>query len=292
MYNEMSNFLSSAERDIDDMGGGGGRRSTATELMPLLETASAVIRRFGYKKYDPDSNSNNSTAQTVSYILFSHPRNDEERKELEMYMQENQLYPTDNDKAIAEKAIAWAKNISEEEANTNNYLSNLKVILSQDYVSNGNIGFAISSIYAMKNAEEREIEKEKRRLENEKKLKSNFVGSPGQKILMKVSFDKENTFEGNYGTSYVLKFTDTEGNKYTWFASNPLKKKIFDKNGKYDYDGYVEIGEELILFATIKSHKENEYRGNITKETFIYRGKYIEEKDITETALKADILKI
>lgn len=84
---------------------------------------------------------------------------------------------------------------------------------------------------------------------------SNWVGEVGEKIEIDVTVDSVRTVNGYYGTTYLYKLIDTDGNDLTWFATRPA------------LDGLTNIK----IKGTVKKH--DEYNGN--KQTLLTRVKVI-----------------
>ena len=68
---------------------------------------------------------------------------------------------------------------------------------------------------------------EKRDLEN---AKSQHIGTIGEKIEIKVSFERQSYFEGHFGTTYVNTFRTEDGSVITYFGKN-----LVERNRDYEY---------------------------------------------------------
>jgi hypothetical protein len=95
-----------------------------------------------------------------------------------------------------------------------------------------------------------------RKLENEKKADSNWLGVAGDKIEVSVTIIKAITLEGTYGCTTLYIMRDDAGNKVTWNSSSYSKG---------------ESGDKLRLKGTIK--KVDMYNGE--KQTVLTRCKVI-----------------
>ena len=132
---------------------------------------------------------------------------------------------------------------------------------------------------AKREAERKAKEEERRRAEEEaekarqeeeaRKAKSQFVGTVGDKVELKVTFEKTAWFEirsfAGFGTEtmYIHTFRTEEGNAIVWkTTSNCL--------GDWDEEGnwiQTEAGQELTIKGIIKEHSE--YRNE--KQTVLTR---------------------
>jgi hypothetical protein len=178
---------------------------------------------------------------------------------------------TNKDSQKAEEVINWAKSLPDDLDDI--YLQNLKVLLSSDYAKIEHIGFIVSAFIA-KDRHEGVVRKQKG-FEDER-AQSNFVGQPGQKILVGVEFIAKMPIETNFGTTMLYLFKDDKNNKYSMFSVSGGLSNIEPK-------------EKIILLATIKSHYTDK---NGIKSTTITRGKIIafNNKDIQKATKGADLV--
>lgn len=84
---------------------------------------------------------------------------------------------------------------------------------------------------------------------------SEFVGEVGQKITVEVETSEGYNVETKFGYATINKFTDADGNIYTWFTSTK----------------FYSAGIKLKITGTIKAH--NEYNG--VKQTVLTRVKEV-----------------
>ena len=154
----------------------------------------------------------------------------------------------DSDYAEAKAAIEWARNLPADL--DGDYLWNLRVACSSDYVSARSAGIVCSLIASYRRALEREIERRKR-FQDEKN--SQYFGEVGKRAVyeLTVTFTKE--IDSNYGVMTLVKFRDQAGNVATWFAS-----------GRPDW---IQMGETHKVKATVKKHEL--YQG--VKQTILTR---------------------
>lgn len=156
-----------------------------------------------------------------------------------IYRKENFEYPTDKDLDMAKNAIGWAKSFTQEQVETNDYLRNINIIAKEDFTSYKNIGFSASIVSSYMKHLEMEIIKKQKAEYQKKEAESGYIGIVGQKFNGKVTFLNVFSFDGFYGTTYIYKFLDNNGNVIIWKT-------------KYDYS--LEQGEVILLKGTIKEH--------------------------------------
>lgn len=89
---------------------------------------------------------------------------------------------------------------------------------------------------------ERKAREEKRKAEQLSEAASEHVGEVGQRITITAATAKLLTsWEGMYGTTYLYKFTDEQGNVFIWYASRGIEA----------HDG-------MTIKATVKDHNERD----------------------------------
>lgn len=119
----------------------------------------------------------------------------------------------------------------------------------------------------------------KRAKELEGKPVSEYVGNIGDKVEMELTFNGSAHFDTAYGTTYIHRFLDSEGNVLVWRTGNDL---TWEEEGTRDNFTYVdadrrkyilcrnyEKGDKVAIKGTIKEHSE--YRGE--KQTSLTRCK-------------------
>ncbi|MBP8954715.1 MAG: hypothetical protein KBI47_20165, partial [Armatimonadetes bacterium] len=146
----------------------------------------------------------------------------------------------------------WLKGLKKEDL-TSDYLYNLSVVGKEPAVSMNGIGILASAVVAYEKAKGEELSKKKAAKGEGPK----HVGTVGERSTFDVTVVREHVTEGFYGTTYIYGLEDQDGNKLTWFASNPV----------------LEQGQRVKLLATVKAH--DEYKG--VPQTVITRAKVVEE---------------
>lgn len=134
----------------------------------------------------------------------------------------------------AEKTLAWIA----EQKEDNNYIHNLKTVCSLERIPAENTGILVSLIPSYdKNIEI--VERIRRAKEADKN--STWQGEIGKRITATIeNYRLITSWYSQFGTTYVYKFVDTDGNVYTWKTSKEID------------------GEIKSITGTVKSH--NEYR--------------------------------
>jgi len=159
--------------------------------------------------------------------------------------------PEDQDIATAEKAIAWVRNLTEEEitpTDRSDYLYNLYTVVKKDSIRYRQAGIAASAISAQARAEQRELQ---RKADAEGRL-DEFIGEIKERRIFKFRVERVFSYESDYGydTYYKNILRDETGAALIW-------------NGSYG----LEQGSTYQGKFTIKDHRESKYG----KQTFINR---------------------
>lgn len=207
------------------------------DVKEILCYASETIRCFGYVK----SNEPNSTKNTMTdffnvingntKFLTKDIINDIENK-IEKF---NFNPESEQAKTEVENALRWLD--EQKESESNDYIHNLKVAVALENVTYNKFGLLVSLIPAYN----RDIEKQaKIKAEQENEKISDYVGTVGQRVQISVDSVKcVTSWDGEYGTTYIWKIVDTNGNVFTWKTSNCLGDNCVGK----------------ILKGTVKEHK-------------------------------------
>ena len=91
---------------------------------------------------------------------------------------------------------------------------------------------------------------------NGRKICNEFFGTVGGKFENPLTLEKIFTYEGQYGTAFVVRFFDDDGRKFVWFASNCPD---------------LEDGQRVTVKGTVKKHEER----NGEKQTIVTRCKIV-----------------
>ena len=230
-------FTTSSEEDIDDdfsMGGvSGGKFSLPTKY--YVAWVIRAIEKFGWTSTGNASHYHPATKYVAMDMMFDGEYDKMTEQEVE------------NAQALIEKSVE----ILEGKNKLSDYEWNLLTLIKRDYIKYNHIGFVASVVGFYNRAISFVVE-----LKKEGKLESNYVGEVGGKINnVAVTVIYTNSFDTDYGVSYLYKFVDIAGNQITWFASK---------------NQHLEIGEDVLIeVATVK--KQDIYNGE--KFTMITRAK-------------------
>lgn len=197
----------------------------------IIETTIAIINKYGWvSKAKAQMTGNLSTADSVK-----------------AYFTGVCEYDLTFDDALREKAkniIEYFRNMDDPDSE---YLGNLNAILSQDVISNRQLGFACSAVVAYEKAIAPKVEK---------KVKSVFMGAIKERLRNLVLTVEKEVYLGSgpYGDKYLYTFITEEGFQAVWFT------------GKQNITGTLKAD------GTVKDHRE--YNG--VKQTVLTRIKFKE----------------
>ena len=206
----------------DTSGFGLGFHEKYYDVKEVLQYAAETIRHFGYRKSsEPDSTkgkmmdifnvlNGNTMFMTRDYV-----------RSVERDI-ENTGFNKDSEEAVieAESALKWLDEQKDNESN--DYIHNLKVIVALEKVALNRFGILISLIPAYHKDMERQA---KIKAEQETEKISEYVGTVGQRIEVTVNSIKcVTSWDSDYGTVYIWKIVDTDGNVFTWKTSNCISE--------------------------------------------------------------------
>ena len=163
---------------------------------------------------------------------------------------EGDFEPTEADLERGAKALAWGRALTDTEAESSDYLYNLKAVLTDDYIRPKRGGLAASVIVAA----ERAFEKAQQIVDDAQKS-NEHVGSVKERLTLDLKLVGLREIPGFYGISTLHKFEDATGNLFIWFATNP--KIIPDpEDFRADQKRAMVVGETLTLAGTVKGHDD------------------------------------
>jgi hypothetical protein len=188
-----------------------------------------------------------STADDAISLAFPWSQKDEERSR--QAMEDNKQF-IEQDQAEVAEALAWTHELPRGDAAKSDYMHNLAVVASLTACPLKQVGILASLMTTYRRERGTMIERERRQHED---AKSEWIGQPKQRLSFEatVSFLKE--FNGDYGTSTLIKMLDDNGNIIVWWAAN-LSQQVVQ-------------GERYAVKATIKAH--DTYHG--VKQTTVQR---------------------
>ena len=212
------------------------------DKVEMMQYMAETIRHFGYVR----SQEFGSTANTAfEFWCADHGRTYNKEIELDNKMKMAKVGFNYNSKEALQMTTAALEWISKQEE-ANNYIHNLKTACGLDWVGQGHLGL-LASLFP---AYDREIEYQARKAEQEKKfaaeraseVNSQHIGKVGDRINFKVHSAKCLTsWETDWGTTFVYKLVDENGNVFTWKTGSCLPDEFDSVKG------------------TVKEHKE--FRG-------------------------------
>lgn len=229
--------------------GGCGYRERYLDKETMLRYTAETIRHFGYAKSD----SKRSTKERMlDYYNADHngwsgyfPT--EVAMKIKGEMEECGFNAESEEaKQMTKDALAW---IAEQEE-SNDYMHNLKVACSLEYVGYRNLGILVSLFPTYNRELEREAQRKLREEERARELEqgklSQFDGEVGQRITRnivscKVVTSWTNCYDGYYPTTtYMYKFVTEDGNILIWKTS-----KCFDEESVKEITGTVKEHNEF-----------------------------------------------
>lgn len=208
------------------------------DLVQLLAITAVIVKNHGYvsgvKAMEDDTQM--STSARLSDYFYN------KSKQVREWALEIKNQITNEHYDLADSIIEWIK----KEDNNSDYFYNLKNIAnaSDGMVSGRMFGYVASMGAAYHRATEAKKVYE---------AKSNeHVGIIKKREVFKIALTNITVKEGYYGTTWIHRFEDNEGNSLVWFSSKDVDFRV---------------GNEYTVKATVKKH--DEYKGR--KQTLINR---------------------
>ena len=247
---EMAELLASLDSELgeyeDEVFEGGGRQQIYWNAVTLLTQVACCVRADGWcsrtearASYIPKQATVDQALECFDPKLW---------KKLSAAKQEA-LTPTEDDKARAAAAIAWAQELPADV--TNDYLWNIRVVSHREQLSGREAGLAGSIISAYNRFLEREMAKK-----YERDNPSEYFGTVKEREIFTLTVIGLKELQSDFGSSTLVLFRDPAGNRAKWFSSNcPFCEADIEKGTVYQ------------VKATVKAHEE--YRGS--KQTLLTR---------------------
>ena len=226
-------------------GGYGHSQPDAVGTDYALAVAWALIKLDGYKP--ANTYSGTPTKSDVMDVLWPpYPMRPERKAELVRIS------------TLATEAMERAKEIRawvvNEMTGTNEYATNMKAVLSADYVTIRNIGLLASAPQAWMKAQAATL------IRDTPTRVSTWLGQEKERITFTATINDIRWIPGDWNTMTLYTLQDADGNVIKWFAS---RDALGDKPGV-----------TVKLMATVKKHEE--YKN--VKQTLITRAKVLETK--------------
>ena len=247
---DVSNYYSYFDSIIEAKEINGSSRSYCYNKIEMLHYIAECVNKYGYCKSDSEYS---TASRAFGYYQFDNDlitnkdtRDFTEKELLRVGFNKN----SDEVKEMTNKALNWILNNED----TNNYINNLKVVCSLEYVNYKHFGILSSLFIAYSKAIGIELaRKEKADTES----LSNYIGTIKEKIKVNItSFELVTSWETQFGISYLYKMTDENKNILIWVTS----KRLLCETIK-------------VIAGTIKAHYE--YKN--VKQTVLTRCKVFEE---------------
>ena len=215
-----------AEEENKPLGGGWGWYQRYFGTKEFLRFTAETIRHYGFSK------SSDSTSTKSRVLDFFNVANGNtaywKQEEIDRIRREMKRVGFNPDSEEAQEMVNSALEWLDKQEEKNDYMHNLKVVTSLDYVNPNRFGLLIS-LFPTWN---RELEKEaQRKSEEEKGKASEFVGNVGDRVTVNVDSIKcitswESCYNGySTTTTYVWKIVGKDHNIYTWKTSRWLDEE-------------------------------------------------------------------
>lgn len=164
----------------------------------------------------------------------------------EMFATYKPQLPTDEDKELAETAIAHVLTLEPK----NDFLFNINAIAKQNYLDWKASGLAAAIMFVYN----RHLEDEAKRKAAADLSKSEYVGALKERLEFEVRVIGKRWIEGRFGSTAVIRMLDANDNLFVTFASG-------------NFGDEVNIEDKVTIRGTVKKH--DEYKG--VKQTILTR---------------------
>jgi len=224
-----------------------GTRFEYVDLQHFLSVVGAVIEAEGWlsrTKAKEEGRCGDSTADIAWSELIAQIR----------CLPQKWRYTTDEQIdhywAEAGEAREWAQNVHPD----NDYLHNIRAIAKLGSTSCRLAGYAASIMTSFRRAKAKEVEA---KVQADQKAQSRHVGEVGKRQDFTLTLTFTTSWESQFGTTTLYKFTDEDGNVFSWFSSRSIRE--------------LEIGKAFMVKGTVKAHEH--YKGQA--QTIITRCKVL-----------------
>ena len=205
-----------------------------------LANVCAIVRIFGYtsvKKSQDESYIGHNVTPTRDAAYWNMVDYGKSDKNGPIY-----VAVTDEDKAQAEAARSWVL-ATDQSQSENEFEYNLWRTALGDIVPSRGRGFLAYLPVAHSREIARQIEREAARQSNE------FIGNEGERLVLTLTVASAEPREGAYGTYFLTKLIDPNGNRLTWFGSYQLEQgKSYTGKWKIKrHEDDAKFGKQTIL---------------------------------------------
>lgn len=195
------------------------------DIKKVIAHSIYIIDQKGYVKSADGTKETPSTVSEVKNLLLSFADNQ---------VRESGCY----DKA--KEVIDW---VIAKKADDYGYFYDLKTLVSERVVGQRKVGI-VASAYHVYNKEIAKQAEEAAQRERSNMPDSTFIGRIGERKTYELTFEREHSFESDFGVITIYFFYDENGNMFIW------------KTGVYLS---MEKGDKIMLTGTLKDH--NEFNG-------------------------------
>lgn len=200
---------------IEELVGGGAVFSWTPRLYPVLDILQYAVEAVNIYGYQKSSDFGQTTRSVVYDMVFgSFGRKEHEKNGFD--------FTREGNKEKAEKVLAWIESLPIEYG----YISNLKAATSDGFCSSKDWGIVVSAVAAYDREQRKLAEKKAKAEANARDSRSEWVGAEGEKVRFEVKeFSLITSWETEWGTTRLYRFTDEAGNVYTWKTSKWVESK-------------------------------------------------------------------
>ena len=235
MLAALRDLCAEAEDDAEEEGGGGGggRSERWLPLPRYLTVVATLVRTAGWVSRGQARDNERLTATADQALMALFPYSESEHR----LARETEAAITDADADQAAAALTWAQGIPAD--TREDYLHNVRTIALRGMTNVKFAGVAASIIRAYQRvlADERRAERTR-----QVAATSRHFGTVGERAVFTLTVEKVITLDGQFGTTYLHKFTDPQGNVAVWFSSSEK----------------LDEGETVTVKATVKRHDQRE----------------------------------
>lgn len=187
----------------------------------VLRYCAETVRHFGYKKaWDEfgDEVPDSSKLRAKLYYKVSEQGYSFDKSTLRKVNEEMDAVGFDADSKTAHESVKNALKWLETVEDNSEYIHNLKVACSLDFVGYKHFGLLVSLFPAYERAMKKDAQREADAV-------SNWVSEVGQRVTFEAkSCVCVACWENAFGLSYIYKFTDESGNVFIWKTSKCIEE--------------------------------------------------------------------
>ena len=244
----LERWMNLDELEEEGEGPSGGR---VKEYMPVEDYLMHVATMLRTSGWASRSSGELATADQARMNRQAYNSQERDKSGRQMWVD-----PIPQDEERAKAAIAWAREYLgakvHQSQDASEFESNMYAMAKGEHVPDRGEGILAYVMVAHAKFEEREIERRERA---KVEADSVHVGTVGERMDVEATVMSVYEHEGNYGTTFITKLRDDQGNIYKWFGSYELER-----------------GSVVRAKWTVKDHSE--YKG--VKETVLNRPSKLE----------------